>query len=75
MFQAGKDSPSKHISHLCMLLKFHNLAVPARLVWGDQETIWTLSWGALTAQPSARILSLSKPKKDFSKYECRSVMQ
>ncbi|XP_032915449.1 ADP-ribosylation factor-like protein 9 isoform X4 [Catharus ustulatus] len=42
-----------------------------RLVWGDQETIWTLSWGALTAQPSARILSLSKPKKDFSKYECR----
>ncbi|KAL2304967.1 hypothetical protein Nmel_006934 [Mimus melanotis] len=45
-----------------------------RLVWGDQEMIWTLSWGALTARPSARILSLSKPKKDFSKYECRPVI-
>ncbi|XP_005045035.1 PREDICTED: testicular haploid expressed gene protein-like isoform X2 [Ficedula albicollis] len=45
-----------------------------RLAWGDQETIWTLSWGALTARPSARILSLSKPKTDFSKYRCRPVI-
>ncbi|KAM6362539.1 sperm microtubule associated protein 2-like isoform 1-T1 [Alca torda] len=43
-----------------------------RLVWGNQETIWTLSRGALTAQPSPRIAALAKPKKDFSKHQCSS---
>ncbi|KAM6362540.1 sperm microtubule associated protein 2-like isoform 2-T2 [Alca torda] len=62
------DSPSKH---LCVFLKFHTLDVLARLVWGNQETIWTLSRGALTAQPSPRIAALAKPKKDFSKHQCR----
>uniref|UniRef100_A0A8U7MQX6 Uncharacterized protein n=1 Tax=Corvus moneduloides TaxID=1196302 RepID=A0A8U7MQX6_CORMO len=42
-----------------------------RLVWGTQQMIWTPSWGAMTARPSARILSLSKPKKDYSEYQCR----
>nr|XP_041571810.1 testicular haploid expressed gene protein-like isoform X1 [Taeniopygia guttata] len=46
------------------------------LVWGNQETIWTLSSGAMTARPSARILYLCKPKKDFTIYgrSCRSVI-
>lgn len=68
-----KNSPSKHISHLCMLLKFHNLAVLARLVWGNQETIWPLSWAAKSAQPSERVLELCRPKKDFTRYQYRSV--
>ncbi|XP_037991746.1 testicular haploid expressed gene protein-like isoform X2 [Motacilla alba alba] len=46
------------------------------LVWGNQETIWTLSPGAMTARPSARTLYLCKPKKDFTKYgrSCRPVI-
>ncbi|XP_057232539.1 testicular haploid expressed gene protein-like isoform X2 [Malurus melanocephalus] len=59
--------------------RLHLLAEPKRqhgesspgLVWGNQETIWPLSDGAMTARPSKRILSLSKPKKDYSKYPCR----
>uniref|UniRef100_A0A672U274 Testicular haploid expressed gene protein-like n=2 Tax=Strigops habroptila TaxID=2489341 RepID=A0A672U274_STRHB len=38
-----------------------------RLVWGNQETIWTISRRAMTARPSARILELAKPKQDFGK--------
>ncbi|XP_071413198.1 sperm microtubule associated protein 2-like [Pithys albifrons albifrons] len=59
-----------------ILLKFHTLSVLARLVWGNQETIWPLSWGAMTTQPSSRIISLSKPKEDFSKHQhsCRAVI-
>ncbi|XP_058694451.1 testicular haploid expressed gene protein-like isoform X2 [Poecile atricapillus] len=41
------------------------------LVWGNQETIWALSGGAMTARPSARILALSRPKEYFSTYQCR----
>ncbi|XP_059700325.1 sperm microtubule associated protein 2-like isoform X1 [Haemorhous mexicanus] len=46
------------------------------LVWGNQETIWTLSPGAMTATPSARTLHLCQPKKDFTKYgrSCRPVV-
>ncbi|RLW09372.1 hypothetical protein DV515_00002620 [Chloebia gouldiae] len=46
------------------------------LVWGNQETLWTLSPGAMTARPSARILYLCKPKKDFTIYgrSCRPVI-
>ncbi|KAK2541690.1 Arl9 [Columba guinea] len=44
-----------------------------RLVWGNQETIWTLSRGAATAQPSPRIVALAKPKKDFSRNQCRPL--
>ncbi|XP_009949179.1 PREDICTED: testicular haploid expressed gene protein, partial [Leptosomus discolor] len=44
------------------------------LVWGNQETIWTLSQGALTARPSPRTEALAKPKQDFGKHQCRSVM-
>lgn len=72
--QAGKDNSSKHSSHLGMFLKFHTLAVLSRLVWGNQETIRTISRRAMTARPSARILELAKPKKDFGKNLCRSVM-
>uniref|UniRef100_A0A8D2QC35 ARF like GTPase 9 n=1 Tax=Zonotrichia albicollis TaxID=44394 RepID=A0A8D2QC35_ZONAL len=43
------------------------------LVWGNQETIWSLTPGAMTARPSARTLYLCKPKKDFTKYGRRSV--
>ncbi|XP_010083748.1 PREDICTED: testicular haploid expressed gene protein, partial [Pterocles gutturalis] len=45
-----------------------------RLVWGNQETIWTISWGAVTAPPSPRTVALAKPKKDFGKNHCRSVI-
>ncbi|XP_064567089.1 sperm microtubule associated protein 2-like isoform X1 [Zonotrichia leucophrys gambelii] len=46
------------------------------LVWGNQETIWSLTPGAMTARPSARTLYLCKPKKDFTKYgrSCRPVI-
>lgn len=44
-----------------------------RLVWGTQETIWTLSWRAVTAQPSPRTVALAKPKQDFGKNQCRSL--
>ncbi|XP_040981198.1 testicular haploid expressed gene protein-like isoform X3 [Aquila chrysaetos chrysaetos] len=44
-----------------------------RLVWGNQETIWTLSWRAVTAQPSPRTVALAKPKQDFGKNQCRSL--
>ncbi|KAM7052042.1 sperm microtubule associated protein 2-like [Acridotheres tristis] len=81
MAAAGKTYMPSYTSYTPVrpCSRIHILAEPKpvfcesspRLVWGDQETIWTLSWGALTARPSARILSLSKPKKDFSKHECR----
>ncbi|XP_009976118.1 PREDICTED: testicular haploid expressed gene protein-like, partial [Tauraco erythrolophus] len=45
-----------------------------RLVWGNQETIWTLSQSAMTIQPSPRTVALAKPKKDFGKHQCRSVI-
>ncbi|XP_075607768.1 sperm microtubule associated protein 2-like isoform X1 [Balearica regulorum gibbericeps] len=41
-----------------------------RLVWGNQETIWTLSRHAVTAQPSPRTVALAKPKQDFGKHQC-----
>ncbi|XP_009579075.1 PREDICTED: testicular haploid expressed gene protein-like, partial [Fulmarus glacialis] len=44
------------------------------LVWGNQETIWTLSRGAVTARPSPRTLALAKPKQDFGKHQCRSEL-
>ncbi|XP_061849182.1 sperm microtubule associated protein 2-like [Colius striatus] len=44
-----------------------------RLVWGNQETIRTLSLGARTAQPSPRTVALAKPKQDFGKHKCRSL--
>ncbi|XP_010134842.1 PREDICTED: testicular haploid expressed gene protein-like [Buceros rhinoceros silvestris] len=44
------------------------------LVWGNQETIWTLSRGVVTARLSPRIVALAKPKKDFSKHQCRLVI-
>ncbi|XP_064004663.1 sperm microtubule associated protein 2-like [Pogoniulus pusillus] len=40
-----------------------------RLVWGNQETIWPLSRGAVTARLLPRTAALAKPKKDFSKYQ------
>ncbi|XP_076193653.1 sperm microtubule associated protein 2-like [Aptenodytes patagonicus] len=40
------------------------------LTWGNQETIWTLSRGAVTAQPSPRTVALAKPKQDFGKHQC-----
>ncbi|KAM6400745.1 sperm microtubule associated protein 2-like [Pluvialis apricaria] len=43
-----------------------------RLVWGNQETIWTLSRGAVTARPSPRTVALAKPKQDFGKHQCSS---
>lgn len=57
-----------------MFPKFHTLAVLSRLVCGNQETIWTLSRGVVTAHLSPRIVALAKPKKDFSKHQCRLVM-
>ncbi|XP_068260267.1 sperm microtubule associated protein 2-like [Nyctibius grandis] len=44
-----------------------------RLVWGNQETIRTLSQAIVTAQPSPRIVALAKPKKDFGKNQCRPL--
>ncbi|XP_014798612.1 PREDICTED: testicular haploid expressed gene protein-like [Calidris pugnax] len=44
-------------------------------VWGNQETIWTLSRSALTARPSRRIVALAKPKQCFSRHQCRSVVK
>ncbi|XP_010294366.1 PREDICTED: testicular haploid expressed gene protein-like, partial [Phaethon lepturus] len=45
------------------------------LVWGNQEMIWTLSRGAVTTQPSPRTVALAKPKQDFGKHQCRSVIK
>ncbi|MCJ8739606.1 hypothetical protein PDJAM_G00049130 [Pangasius djambal] len=42
------------------------LTTPQKVTWGNQETIWSLSWTALKAVPTARILALSQPKKDFA---------
>ncbi|XP_074722803.1 sperm microtubule associated protein 2-like [Strix uralensis] len=62
------------IFHICALfLKFHTLALLARLVWGNQEMIWTLLWDALTARPSPRTVALAKPKEDFGKHQCRPL--
>ncbi|XP_068797106.1 sperm microtubule associated protein 2-like [Struthio camelus] len=36
-----------------------------RLMWGNQQTIWTLSRGAMTARPSPRTVALAKPKRNF----------
>ncbi|KAM6071949.1 sperm microtubule associated protein 2-like [Theristicus caerulescens] len=44
-----------------------------RLVWGNQETIRTLSRGAVRALPSPRTVALAKPKQDFGKHQCRSL--
>ncbi|KAM9026892.1 sperm microtubule associated protein 2-like isoform 2-T3 [Ara ararauna] len=38
-----------------------------RLVWGNQETMWTISRRSIPARPSTRILELAKPKQDFGK--------
>ncbi|XP_039921681.1 testicular haploid expressed gene protein-like [Hirundo rustica] len=75
---------SSYIPYTCVCprSRIHELAEPKpvlcesspTLVWGNQETIWTLSGGAMTARPSARVLYLSKPKKDFSKYQHRAVI-
>ncbi|KAM6345906.1 sperm microtubule associated protein 2-like [Podargus strigoides] len=43
------------------------------LRWGNQDTIWTLSRSAVTAQPSERTLALAKPKQDFSKHQSRPL--
>ncbi|XP_009873044.1 PREDICTED: testicular haploid expressed gene protein-like, partial [Apaloderma vittatum] len=50
------------------------LVLETKLVFGNQETIWTLSRGAVTAQVSPRILALAKPKREFGKHQCRSVV-
>ncbi|XP_026703645.1 testicular haploid expressed gene protein-like isoform X1 [Athene cunicularia] len=44
-----------------------------KLVWGNQEMIWTLSCDAFTARPSPRTVALAKPKKDFGKHQCRPL--
>ncbi|XP_066576316.1 sperm microtubule associated protein 2 like isoform X2 [Amia ocellicauda] len=36
------------------------------LTWGNQESIWPVSYPALTAKPTERIQLLANPKKDFS---------
>nr|XP_009479922.1 PREDICTED: testicular haploid expressed gene protein-like [Pelecanus crispus] len=46
-----------------------------RLVWRNQETIWTLSQGAVTARPPPRTVALAKPRQDFGKRQCRSVIR
>ncbi|XP_009080987.1 PREDICTED: testicular haploid expressed gene protein-like [Acanthisitta chloris] len=40
----------------------------------NQETIWTLSGGTMTAQPSSRTLAPAKHRKDFGKHQRRSVI-
>jgi hypothetical protein len=35
-------------------------------VWGNQEPIWPIKPGALSAKPTPRIMKLAKPKVDFS---------
>lgn len=52
---------------------FRTLGVLARLVWGNQETIWTLSREAATAQPSPRRVAIAKPEQDSGKHHGRSV--
>ncbi|XP_069711074.1 sperm microtubule associated protein 2-like [Phaenicophaeus curvirostris] len=68
-----EGSSSKHISHSCVFLQFHTLAVLARLVWGNQETIGTRSQRVVTTQISPRTVALAKPKKDFGKNPCRPL--
>jgi len=46
-----------------------NLSYGPSLAWGNQQTMWELSKGALTAEPSDRLLTLSQPKKKFSTQE------
>lgn len=36
-----------------------------QLCWGDKDGMWTITKGALTANPSDRIKELSRPKKDW----------
>ncbi|XP_063278951.1 sperm microtubule associated protein 2-like isoform X3 [Prinia subflava] len=84
MATAGDLYVSSYMPYTCACppSRIHVLAEPKplycesspTLVWGNQETIWTVSGGALTARPSARVLYLSRPKKDFSKYQHRSVI-
>ncbi|XP_066497572.1 sperm microtubule associated protein 2-like isoform X2 [Hoplias malabaricus] len=39
---------------------------PGKLTWGNQETIWPLSFAAVAAVPTLRIQALAQHKKDFS---------
>ncbi|XP_009994272.1 PREDICTED: ADP-ribosylation factor-like protein 9 [Chaetura pelagica] len=50
------------------------LVLETQIVWGNQETLWTVPRGAVTARPSPRTAALAKPKKDFGKHRCRSVI-
>ncbi|KAG7461995.1 hypothetical protein MATL_G00197200 [Megalops atlanticus] len=43
-----------------------------KLTWGNQETIWPLSYAALCAIPTERIQHLAKHKRDFSAWENES---
>ncbi|XP_008946467.1 PREDICTED: ADP-ribosylation factor-like protein 9, partial [Merops nubicus] len=49
------------------------LVLEAQFVWGNQETIRTLSRSALTAQLSPRTAALARPKRDFGKHHCRPL--
>ncbi|XP_049324218.1 testicular haploid expressed gene protein-like isoform X2 [Astyanax mexicanus] len=42
------------------------VTTPGKLTWGNQESIWLLSLGALGAVPSPRIQTLAQNKPDFS---------
>lgn len=39
------------------------------LSWGNQQTMWELTQGAVNAEPSDRILSLAQPKRNMSTQE------
>ncbi|XP_037636842.1 uncharacterized protein LOC119494785 isoform X1 [Sebastes umbrosus] len=64
--------PSDRISELALHKTSKTVSTTApceRLVWGNQEPIWSPSASALGAVPSARIQYLAKHKRDFSAWE------
>ncbi|KAI1888240.1 hypothetical protein AGOR_G00182990 [Albula goreensis] len=46
-----------------------------KLTWGNQESIWPLSYAALCAVPTERTLRLAKPKRHFSVWDEQSSQE
>lgn len=40
----------------------------SRCVWGDRDVMWKIPQKALKAKPSAKLIQLSQPKKDFKNH-------
>nr|XP_046181146.1 testicular haploid expressed gene protein [Oncorhynchus gorbuscha] len=68
----SRPCPSNRILELAQHKENKTLWVTTpcpKLTWGNQESIWPLSYSALGAVPTERIQYLAKHKRDFSAWE------